>query len=155
MKKIIILLALVSSALIAVPDTINRETLQYDPMAYPIATRFSTERLYATPVGEDLWQRSLYSFSTGAIVGTCMGLSQGKDFAKDLADKKHLANAQLFQTAMAVPILCFTFYPGDTNYDKGAFGNWLLVTAGRYFCNSIGIALGAGLGLSLGMNATR
>ena len=159
MKKIIILLAVLSSALLAAPEIEmsrpTRETLQFEPISYPMATRFSTERLYAMPVGEDLWQRSLYSFSTGVIVGTCIGLSQGKDFAKDFAEKKPLANAQLFQTAITLPILCFTFYPGQTSYDKGAFGNWCLVTLGRYFCNSLGVALGAGLGLSLGMNATK
>lgn len=148
-----------SSTLVAAPETgMNtsaRETLQFDPVAYPMSTRFSTQRLYAMPVGEDLWQRSLYSFSAGAIVGTCIGLSQGKDFTKDLAEKKPLANSQLFQTAITLPVLCFTFYPGETSYDKGAFSNWCVVTLGRYFCNSLGVALGAGLGLSLGMSAVR
>lgn len=100
------------------------------------------QKLNQYSITKDLLTRSFISLATGALVGAGVGSA---------VNRGHIIDSQrtMYATAAAatVPYFAFTFYPGNTSWDKGSLFDFTLITVGRGLCNFLLYGLGVNMGL--------
>lgn len=140
LKHLTILAAIIYSASVFAE---TRPTLNLSKSVQPtIAQQFASQKLNQTSLTKDLLTRSFISLATGALVGAGVGSA---------VNRGHIIDSQrtMYATAAAatVPYLTFTFYPGNTSWDKGSLFDFTLITVGRGLCNFLLYGLGVNIGL--------
>lgn len=135
------LLASAVTVAVAQQDTVKTLELR-DVKASPLRdSRLYLNEPTVEPVSNDLWNRMLFSAGAGAlwmggVLATNAYINGGK-----MPDK--ITSTPLVNAALALPVLGLTFYPGSTAYDNSTFGDWALITLGRWGTVNLGVMLGA------------